>query len=319
MPKKVSVIIPTYNRAQLLKRAMDSVYAQTYRPIELLVINNACTDDTDRIVGQFQAKNDATFELIYIKQAKNDRNGARNIAIQKATGELICFLDDDDEFLPSKLEKQAKFIDQNKGVDIVFSNSLLDADGETRPFYPSLASHGLKNHTQEEVIRQLCEGNFIPITNVMIRAKVIKENPFDLKLYSHEDYELWLRLAPRFHFDWIDEPLSLVHSHEHTARYDQGGVRIDQINVLFKYLPDFPEHFFVMMAKLKRLEQLLTEHYKKNNEMTKLSEFERSFVRRSSVAMIRQLQWIEQNEKGINKYIRMFKLKRLSKGSGLLK
>jgi glycosyltransferase involved in cell wall biosynthesis len=262
MKDKVSIIIPTYNRASLLPRALKSLLDQTYRPIEVFIIDNASSDNTPEVVNEFSRKNhDNNFEVIYIKREKNDRNAARNQAIEKASGNFLCFLDDDDEFLPTKLEKQARFLDQNKDVDIVFSNSLLEVHGKTRPFYPSLASHDLKNHTQKEVIRQLCDGNFIPITNVMIRAKVIKENPFDLELYSHEDYELWLRLAPRFRFDWIDEPLSLVHSHEHEKRYDMKQVCIDQIKVILKHIDKYNEHFETLFEKIIKLKQLVASEF----------------------------------------------------------
>ena len=262
MSAKVSVIIPTYNRAALLERAVMSVHDQTYRPIELIIINNASTDGTKQTIQSIASRMGSdVFEIVHLDQQKNDRNAARDRGIKTATGDYICFLDDDDEYLPAKLEKQARFLDQNNDVDIVFSNSLLEVNGGTRPFYPSLASHGLKDHTQEEVIRQLCDGNFIAITNVMIRAKVIKENPFDLELYSHEDYELWLRLAPRFRFDWIDEPLSLVHSHEHEKRYDMKQVRKDQINAILKHIDSYKICFETMFYKVVRLKRILAAEF----------------------------------------------------------
>ena len=95
--KKVTVIIPTYNRTNLLERAIKSVYEQTYRPIELIVMNNASTVDTDSIIGKFKNPTD-DLELIYIKRNTNNRDEARNEAIERASGDYICFLDDDDEF-----------------------------------------------------------------------------------------------------------------------------------------------------------------------------------------------------------------------------
>jgi glycosyltransferase involved in cell wall biosynthesis len=272
MANRVAVIIPTYNRSKLLERAIESVIKQTYRPIELIVINNASTDNTDEIIDKFKAKKDNDIELVYLTQLKNDRNAARNLGIVKATGEFICFLDDDDEFMPEKLKKQAAFLSKDRSVDIVFSNSLLETEGHTRPFFPSLASHNLKHHTQKEVIQMLCDGNFIPITNVMIRASVIKNNLFNFSLNTHEDYELWLRLAPKHRFDWIDEPLSLVHSHKHEQRYDMRQVRIDQIEVILKHIDNYTQHFEMLFNKIIRLRNILITKHNELEYIKKLNK-----------------------------------------------
>lgn len=313
---KVTVIIPTFNRAKLLKRAMESVYAQTYRPIELIVINNASTDETDDLADQFKSKNDDTFELIYIKQTKNDRNGARNMAIQMATGDFICFLDDDDEFLNEKLAKQINHFEANPKMDVSFTNNLVETNGRTRAC-KEFKKKGIK-HDNKSIIQRLCTKNFIPITNVMIRTPILKKNRFNPYLLTHEDYELWLRLIQDYNFDWIDEPLSLVHSSGFTNdRYNQSEVLLDRINILFKYLPSFPQNFIEMIIKLKRLKELLIEQYKNENELTKLADFELSFRKHANEAMTRQMYWIKQSERGVLKYIKMFRLDRLRNELGL--
>ena len=103
---KVSVIIPTYNRANLVGRAIKSVLNQTYKDFELIIVDDSSTDNTKDVIRQFQEK-DSRIE--YIKHHKNKGgSAARNTVIKSSKGEYITFLDSDDEWLCEKLEKQIK-------------------------------------------------------------------------------------------------------------------------------------------------------------------------------------------------------------------
>ena len=112
---KVSVIVPTYNRAHLLKKTIESILSQTYTDLELIVVSNYSTDNTDDMVKSY--KDDR------IKYFKNQNNGIiavnRNFGIRKSTGEYIAFCDDDDTWLPNKLERQVNFFNKH-----VFSFSI---------------------------------------------------------------------------------------------------------------------------------------------------------------------------------------------------
>ena len=120
MPQ-VSVIIPTYNRAHLLSRAIKSVLNQTFQDFEIIIVDDASTDDTDKLVVSFHDS-----RVRYIQHEKNHGGGAvRNSAIKQAQGDYIAFLDSDDEWLPEKLEKQMKlFNGTSKKVGLVSAGAV---------------------------------------------------------------------------------------------------------------------------------------------------------------------------------------------------
>ena len=106
MPE-TSVIIPTYNRADVLSRAIESVLEQSYQDFELIIVDDGSTDGTESVVHQYDDD-----RLIYITQSNAGANAARNRGIKAATGEYIAFLDSDDEFLPLKLARCVNVLSQ---------------------------------------------------------------------------------------------------------------------------------------------------------------------------------------------------------------
>ena len=113
IPEAISVVIPTYNRAHLIKDAVQSVLDQTLQPYEIIIIDDFSTDNTEEAINSFNSP--------LIKYVKNERkkgaNGARNTGILIAKGEYIAFHDSDDLWLPKKLELQKKLIDSDVTVD----------------------------------------------------------------------------------------------------------------------------------------------------------------------------------------------------------
>lgn len=274
--KKVTVIIPTYNRAKMLERAMKSVYEQNYRPIELLVVNNACTDDTDSVVGKFKNMAAKDLELVYIKRPNNHRDEARNEAIESASGDYICFLDDDDEFMKGKILKQIEHFNANPGIDVSFTNSYIENKVTTR-ISIDFRQEGLKTHSSELIAHRMCKGPFIPMVNVMAKASILKKERFNTQLHSHEDYELWLRLIKEHTFDWIDEPLSLIHFHDYASRYDTIQTKIDQANILFCHAPNFPRYFKDIVLRLNRLKNTVIKSYNDIDQANKARQFEADY------------------------------------------
>jgi hypothetical protein len=104
----VSVIVPTYNRAHLVIKAMDSVWQQTYRSIELIVVDDGSTDDTQETIDQWSKThgNDSDFQTVYLRQDNSGAPAARNLGLIESRGEFIQFLDSDDALSPTKLEHQ---------------------------------------------------------------------------------------------------------------------------------------------------------------------------------------------------------------------
>ncbi len=112
-PMLVSVIIPTYNRARTIERAVNSVLAQTWKEVEVIVVDDGSTDQTSEVLKVYGDK------IRVIHQQNGGASAARNTGIKAATGEIISFLDSDDEWLPSKTERQVKLLQRTESSGVV--------------------------------------------------------------------------------------------------------------------------------------------------------------------------------------------------------
>lgn len=120
--KKVSVIIPTYNRSALLREAINSVVEQTYRPIECVVIDDGSEDDTEIVCNEFKANPNVDFVFLYRRQEKLGAQAARNLGTSLATGDFIQYLDSDDLLYKNKIAVQVSYLNEYPNVDAVFGD-----------------------------------------------------------------------------------------------------------------------------------------------------------------------------------------------------
>jgi glycosyltransferase involved in cell wall biosynthesis len=206
MPK-VSVIIPTHNRADLLQSAISSVLNQTFNEFEIIVIDDHSTDSTSSVVAGF---NDQRIKYIQNK-GKNGPSVARNLGINNARGEYIAFLDDDDEWLPAKLEKQTGILDVSpKKVCGIYSRPLLIDKRTGKTFSENSGFPQLKGN----LLSQLLIKNPIHTCTLVVRKKCLDQiGLFDETMRYMEDRDLWIRLAMRWDFQYIDEPLTKTYHH----------------------------------------------------------------------------------------------------------
>lgn len=195
----VSVIIPTYNRAHSVKRAARSVLAQSHTNLELLIVDDCSQDNTEEIVREL---NDS--RVHYIRHLEN-RGGsaARNSGIRVAQGDYIAFLDSDDTWLPDKLSRQINLF-QNAGgqVGVTYTGfTVKDNGGQILDVrIPRLRG---------DIFRQLLCANWVGTTStVMMRRDCFaKQGLFDETLPSCQDWDMWIRLARDYEYDYIPEPL----------------------------------------------------------------------------------------------------------------
>jgi len=183
MPR-VSVIIPTYNRAGVIREALESVLDQTFKDIEIIVIDDGSKDNTREILEGYKDR------VRYLYQGNQGISAARNRAIREAKGELIAFLDSDDFWLPFKLEEQVQIFNQNPRVGLVhFKMPVVDEAGQ---YYGTKPDHD-SGLTFNDLIDK---GGDYPTSSVMVRKECIDQvGSFDESLPMMEDYELWLRIA----------------------------------------------------------------------------------------------------------------------------
>jgi len=190
-PPQVSVIIPAYNQAQYLKDAIQSVLAQTYRDLEIIVIDDGSNDDTPQIAGQFKDS------IHYVHQDNQGLAGARNTGIRCAYGNFIALLDSDDQWLPDYLEKMTGLATRSPEAAVYYCQvRCMDADGHDLqqilggPVKPPVMMY-----------QSLLRANFlIPSTILMRRSIMMEAGLFDQSLRSCEDWDLWLRLLPKYSF-----------------------------------------------------------------------------------------------------------------------
>lgn len=198
----VTAILPTYNRAHLLGRALRSALSQTYGDFELLVVDDGSTDDTMDAVRRC-----ADSRVRYLRQPRNAGvSAARNRGMREARADLIAFLDSDDEWLPEKLALQVRrFEGLPERVGLLYG-SVVNRDDEGREWTTVPASRG-------SLYRELLLSNVIHGTSgVMIRRSVVAAvGFFDEQIPAIEDYDYWVRLARFFDIDFVEAPLIRYH------------------------------------------------------------------------------------------------------------
>jgi len=183
----VTVIIPTYNRASIVGRAIRSVLGQTYPNWELLVVDDASTDGTEREVRSYSDE-----RITYIRHHQNRRvSAARNTGIRSAQGEYVSFLDDDDEWLPEKLAKEVEvFRNSDPEVGLVYTGkTVYDENGRVlRVLMPTLSGW---------VYDAMLDRHFIGSpSRVTVKKQVLERVAgFDETFVNCQDYDLWLRVA----------------------------------------------------------------------------------------------------------------------------
>jgi glycosyltransferase involved in cell wall biosynthesis len=204
----VSVVIPARNAAATIARAIDSVLAQTWRPLEIIVIDDASDDGMGAIVAAY----DAPFIHLIRLDRQGGASGARNAGIAAAAGPLVAFLDADDEWLPTKLAKQAALIEAD--ARCVFVSCA------TREISPDGADIGDLYHGDRPIVgaaawKGLLAANTIATPSVLTRRRVLLElGGFDATLTVAEDQDLWIRLALVGELGFVDEPLVRAHTRE---------------------------------------------------------------------------------------------------------
>ena len=205
----VSIVIPTYNHAPMLQRALTTVVEQTYQNWNAIVVNNFSTDNTLEVVAAF---NDPRIRVVNFRN--NGVIGAsRNEGIALSTGTYVAFLDSDDTWVPSKLEKCVEILES--GSDLVcHAEFWIDESGKSR-----LVAYGPSEAATHHNL--IYKGNRISTSATVVRTALLKEvHGFDVspELISTEDYDLWIRLAAKSDkFAFISEPLGEYHRHDNNV------------------------------------------------------------------------------------------------------
>ena len=227
MPPEVSIIIPTYNRARLLARALTSVIDQTFQDFEIIVADGSSTDNTKEVALSFGQK---------VRYFNEEHTGSpasgRNLGLRNASGEYIAFLDSDDIWLPEKLKMQINYFKSNPEYGILYSNTaIIDENGKTTG--KLLIGKG---HADEgRIFKSLLRKNFIPTHTVIMKREVFERIGYfneDPSIKGAEDYEYWLRASLQFDIGYMDMPLARYRIHTGGASSEDISAAGPRQNVL---------------------------------------------------------------------------------------
>ncbi len=198
MPPLVSVIVPTYNRADYLKECLEAILKQTFFDFELIVVDDGSSDESEAIINSF-----FTNKVCYLQHTENRGvSAARNTGIAKAQGDLIAFCDSDDLWLPRKLEWQVDFFAQNKDAWLCYGDEIWIRNGQR--VNPRKRHQKISGWVFEDCL-PLC---LVSPSSVMMRRIFFdKVGNFDEDFPACEDYDLWLRASLLCPFHLIERPL----------------------------------------------------------------------------------------------------------------
>lgn len=218
----VSVIIPAYNAGGFISETLDSVFAQAYRPMEVIVVDDGSTDETAKTIDKYReargltgvqdnGKPDSSC-LIYVYQANSGPSSARNAGIIKAKGEYIAFLDADDLWVNNKISKQMQLFERDPSIDIIFSDAKIlrrkkDGIEEVCTFTNKRLDANFFGHEYivKKPLEKLFELNFISTSSVISR-KLCFDNGFLFNVGRRhvEDWELWVKMSLKYKFGYIN-------------------------------------------------------------------------------------------------------------------
>lgn len=219
----VSIIIPTYNRSKLIIRTIESVLAQTFSDFEIIVVDDGSTDNTRGILKEHIDSG----KIKYIYQNNAGPARARNNGIRNARGEILAFLDSDDEWTQDKLEKLMGLF-KEKGQDILVYSDIeyVDVNGDKKGNLFSKT----KPH-EGKVAKKMLADNFVATSSVAVAKSLIeKAGGFpEFKLPIGEDYYLWLKIAGFADFYFVNEPLVKYRVHS-------GQITTNKKDVLMSFL-----------------------------------------------------------------------------------
>lgn len=238
----VSVIIPTYNRAEDLDRCLKSLQGQTYKNFEVLVCDDGSTDNTKEIVEKYDS-------ILPIKYIKDENFGGparpRNSGIKKAKGNAVAFLDSDDWWYPNKLEVSLKYLEK---YDLVYHN--LDKYYSVNKLNGKVYGRELYGDITKNL---LIKGNGIPNSSVVIRKEIVEEIGFiseDKNLIAVEDSDYWLRATfVTSKFKFIDQSLGAYWIGANISVSEKQIVREKSLFDKYRHLLSEQE---VLMAQITR-------------------------------------------------------------------
>jgi len=292
--KLVTVVITTRNRASLIERAIKSVLYQTYKPIELIVVDDFSSDNTEVILRKFKNK------IIFIRH-KECKGGAaaRMTGSQKAKGNYIAFLDDDDEWHSSKIEKQYIIAEStSSNCAVITCGAKITNNRSTAYLYPVLNGR---------IRPKIFSTGFITIPSNHFFKKEIFDNigGYDLDLPAHNEHDIWMKLAKAdYETKLIKEPLVIVREDGRERMMTDTTIRIKSFEIFYRKWKNYVYQWYGFNQGKKILNKYMTSIYLMNASLLE-ERNKREEARLFSIKVIKYLVPFEFNTYTIKMFLRI--------------
>ncbi len=260
----VSVVIPLYNREGFIARAIDSVLAQTKSAFEIIVVNDGSTDNSAKILEHYHDK------IVIITQENSGVSAARNVGIKKAKGNWIAFLDSDDTWHPTKLQKQLAYHDSHPSIMISHTAEIWMRNGK---------------EVKQKKIHQKPQGwcfeenvgfcKIAPSTTMIARSLFEDVGYFDESLVICEDYDLWLRILRQYELGFLEEELTTKYAgHEGQLSFSYPVMDQYRIKALLKH-----DKLAVVQQEIIKKATIILKGAKKHQNDTLFEEYQKIVLR----------------------------------------
>ena len=230
----VSVVIPVYNGSTYVRDAIESVLAQTYPSVQIIAVNDGSTDDSLEVLRLYEDK------ITIIDQVNQGVSAARNAGINAAKGKYIAFLDQDDWWESEKLEKQIPLFLSDEKVALVHT-AVAHYDESTGKYVVPLNPLHRLEQLPDANYETLLMGNPIYNSSAVVRSDILQEvGCFRLEIEGNacQDYDLWLRIAPKYNIVFLPEKLATYRLHSAQGIWDRRQMLTEEIKVLKRSIKD---------------------------------------------------------------------------------
>lgn len=249
MPPTVSINLCCYNSEKYLEETLESIFAQTYKDWELVIVNDGSTDSTERIIQKYIADG---WPIVYHYQPNAGLGMSRNKAIELSQGKFIAFIDHDDLWMPQKLEKQIPLFDDLE-VALVFCDTVFfNEAGQSRRMY------SYRNYYTGWCFSKLLTDYFLSVQTVVIRRTALNYEQmwFDPRFQMIEEADLFRRMAYRWKLNMVNEPLAKWRVHKDSLTWTKGYLFADETELMLEAyaatIPAFAERYSPEIQTVKK-------------------------------------------------------------------
>jgi glycosyltransferase involved in cell wall biosynthesis len=264
MSIQFSAIIPTFNRANWLEKAILSVLEQSVAPLELIVVDDGSTDDTKKMVSKFD-------KVKYIYQNQKGPSAARNTGAKVAQGTHLAFLDSDDQWDPNKLKKQKEYLLKNPHLKCVYTNEIWIRNGKRINLHKHHYKIGGWIYLDCLLLCRIS-----PSSIVILKELFIDLGGFDESLIIAEDYDLWLRLSAVEEIGYCDQHLIQKfggHEDQLSRRWGMDNNRVYSLEKILNSKQLKEEYLLPTIDNLVSRLEVLIIGYQKHNKNVEANDF----------------------------------------------